>query len=366
MNKELSLRQIAYMFVFISISPIIRQLPRALASEAGRSAYISPFWSAIAMILITAIVLGLLKAFPGFNLYEIMLQLAGTFFTKIIILGYLLWIMLSLVAKINIYSHTLQFTLMPQTRSNFFLITLIVLVSYALLRGIKTVFRFSEFTLGTILVLFIILFLCALPKVRPDYLLPVSTIHLMDTVRASKSILAVGGNIIIVLFLADKLGISITTKQKRRVWIGVLIFILLNFFITLFTIGITGASLTANLPFPFYITVKSISFFNILERFEVIVTLICTLSDFIAICIFTILTIRCLEWLFQLKEKSFLYAPLITIIYYLTFYVSKTQFEFEFLYQNVILYINLIFQYAIPILLGLLCLIKGKKIKKQY
>jgi len=366
LNKELSLRQIAYMYVFISISPILRQIPRALAAAAGRSAYISPLWSAVAILPITAIVIGLLKAFPGLNIYEIMIQAFGAFLTKIIIFGYLLWFLLSITAKINIYAQTLQFTLMPQTRTNFFLITLIVLVAYALLRGIKTVFRFSEFTLGTILVIFAILFVCGISRIRKDYILPVSTIHLMDTVRASVGVITVGGNVILTLFFADKLGISTTKKEKRTLWYGTFIFLILCFLVTLVTIGITGAALTANLPFPFYITVKSISFFNIFERFEVIVTLICVLSDFIAICIFMILIVRCFEWLFDLKQKGFLYAPLTMIIFYLTYYLSKTQFEFDFLYQNVIVYINLVFQYLIPLLLGLLSLFKIKKIKKQF
>ena len=188
----------------------------------------------------------------------------------------------------------------------------------------------------------------------------------MDTIRASVGVITVGGNVILTLFFADKLGISTTKKEKRTLWYGTFIFLILCFLVTLVTIGITGAALTANLPFPFYITVKSISFFNIFERFEVIVTLICVLSDFIAICIFMILIVRCFEWLFDLKQKGFLYAPLTMIIFYLTYYLSKTQFEFDFLYQNLIVYINLVFQYLIPLLLGLLSLFKIKKIKKQF
>jgi len=366
LNKELSFRQIAYMYVFVSISPILRQIPRALAANAGRSAYISPIWSIFLLVPITAIIIGILKAFPGLNIYEIMIQLVGIFLAKLLVLGYLLWILVSIVAKVSIYSLTLQSTLMPQTRTNFFLITLIILISYALLRGIKTVFRFSEFTLGTILVIFVILFLCAVPRIRMDYLLPISTIHLMDTIIASINVIAVGGNIVLVLFFADKLGISTTKKQKQKLWMGVLVFVVLAFFVSLITIGITGAALTADLPFPFYITVKSLSFFNLLERFEVIVTLICVLSDFIAICVFTIIIVRCFEWLFNLKQKSFLYAPLTMILYYLTYYISKSQFEFDFFYSNVMIYANLIFQYLIPVLLGFLSLFKMNKIKKQF
>jgi spore germination protein KB len=366
MNREVSLRQTAFLYLFISLSPILRQIPTALAAEAGRSGYLSPIWSIIAIFPLTAIIIILIKAFPGLNIYEIMVQLVGKFLAKLLILGYLLWIFFSTVAKINIYALTLQFTLMPRTRSNLFLIVLIVLVFYALLRGIKTVFRFSEFMLSPILFLFAILFICALSKLRTDYLLPVSTINLPSTITASKNVIAVGGNIIIALFFADKFGIALTKFQIRKLWYSAFIFSVLTFIITIFTFGISGADLTANLSFPFYITVKSISFFNIFERFEVLVTLICVLSDFISISIFAILLLRCFEWLFNLKEYQFLAIPLTIVIFYMTFYLNSTQFEFNFLYRFIIINVNLIFQYAIPVLLILVYLLKRKKIQKQF
>ncbi len=366
MNREVTLRQITFMYLFISISSILRQVPGALADEAGRSGYLSPLWSVLATVPLTAIVILLLKSYPGLNIYEIMVHLVGKFLSKLLILFYLIWILISITAKVTMYSLTLQFTLMPRTRSDFFMGVLAVLVFYALIRGIKTVFRFAELTLSTVLILFAILFLCALTRIRVDYLLPVTTINLKETIMASKHVVAVGGNIIIALFFADKFGIADQKKQVRKLWFGILTFTALAFMITIFTFGISGASLTRNLPFPFYIAVKSVSFFNIFERFEVLVTLICVLSDFIAICIYAILLLRCFQWLFNLKECNFLYIPLAMIIFYFTYYLCSTQFEFNYLYKYVIVNLNLIFEYIVPLLLTILCVIKRKNIKKQY
>lgn len=366
MNREVTLRQITFMYLFISISTILRQVPEALASEAGRSGYLSPIWSIAATVPLTAIIILLIKSFPGLNIYEIMVQLIGKFLSKLIILGYLLWIILAVTAKVTAYSLTLEYTLMPRTRSDFFMTVMILLVLYALLHGVKTIFRFSELTLGTVLILFAILFICALSRVRTDYLLPISLVNFKETVLASKNVIAVGGNIVIVLFFADKFGILVTKQQLRRLWLGILIFTALTFLITILTFGISGTALTKSLPFPFYITVKSISFFNIFERFEVLVTLICILSDFVAICIFSILLQRCFEWLFHLEQSSFLFLPLAIIIYYLTYYLSSTQFEFNYLYRILLVNLNLIFEYVFPFFLGFICLIKRKKITKQY
>ena len=367
MNKEVSLRQIAYMFLFLSISPILRQIPAALAKEAGRSGYLSPLWSVLAVIPLTGIILLLINAFPGLNIYEIMIQLIGNFMSKLVILFYFIWFLLVLVSKINVYSLTLQFTLMPRTRSELLMIIMIALVYYALLRGMKTVFRFAEFALGPIIGFFAILIICALTRLRTDYLLPVSTFRLPETIYASVNVISVGGYIVIALFFSDKLGISVPKQQKRKLWYAALSFVVLAFTVTLFTFGITGAALTAYVPFPFYISVKSISFFNVFERFEVLVTLICILSDFITICILATMLGRCIQWLFGLKNRGgYLFLPLAMTIYFLTYLISSTQFEFDFLYRYIIVNLNLIFQYVIPFLLGFVCLIKRKKIKQQY
>lgn len=366
MKKEVSLRQIAYMFLFLTISPIFRQLPRVLGAEAGRSGYLSPLWSLLVLIPLTGIILLLIKSYPGLNLYEIMEQLMGKILAKILIFGYILWILLQLTAKVNIYALTLQFTLMPRSRSSLFLVVMVFLVYYALLRGIKTVFRFTEFVLGPIIVFIGLLTICALTKIRLDYLLPVSAVQLPSTIVAAKSVVAIGGIIVITLFFGDKLDISLTKVQKRKLLISIPIYVLLTFVITVFTFGVSGADLTANLPFPFYISVKSISFFQVVERFEVIVTLICVLSDYIFICVLSILLARCLKWLIGIQERRFLFVPLAMIIYYLTYLVSSTQFEFEYLYQTLIVNMDLIFLFLIPFFLGFLCLARRKNIRQQY
>ena len=365
MDRQITLRQVTFLYLFISVSTILRQVPQALANDAGRSGYMSPVWSLLVTVPLTAIVILFLHVFPGKNMYEIMLQLIGTVLAKLLIVAYLLWLLIATTAKLTSYSLTMEFTLMPNTRSDLFMTVMLLMVFYGLLHGIKTIFRFSELTLGTVLVVFVILFVCAFSRLRTDYLLPVSLVNIDRTVMAAKSVAAVGGNIIIALFFADKYGNRVTKNQRNRLWFGLFVFTLLTFLITLFTFGISGTSLTKSLPFPFYITVKSISFFNVFERFEVIVTLICILSDFVAISIFAVLLFRCFEWLFHLEQSEYLGIPLAIILFYLTYYLSSTQFEFNYLYRVLIENLNMIFQYVIPVLLFFVYVVRHKHFKQQ-
>jgi spore germination protein KB len=366
MNKEVSIRQMMYMYIFITLSSILREIPFALAREADRSGYLSPLWSTAALIPLAGVILLLIKAYPGLNIYEIMVHLTGKFLAKVFILAYLLWFMLILAARVNIYSLSLQFTLMPKTRSDFFMAVMIIMVFYALAKGIKTVFRFSEFILGPIVLLIAVLFVCAFTRLRADYLFPVSIAKLPSSIMASKSVIASGGIIIIALFFADKYGISVTKQQKRRLLYAILFFVLLTFVVTLFTFGVTGALSAASFPFPFYITVKSISFFNVFERFEVLVALICMLSDFLSICVLGVLILRCIGWLFNAKQELIFAVPVTMIIFYLTYFISSTQFEYDYIYNTLMLNLSLIFQYALPFFLALLSLGSGRRLKKPY
>lgn len=366
MNREISLRQISFMYLFISVSSVLRQVPQNLAADADRSGYLSPLWSVPVLAALTGIIIILIKKYPGLNLYEIMVHLLGKLIANLLIFLYLLWLLLSIAAKVTAYNLTLQLTLMPRTRAEYFMIVLAVMVFYALLRGIKTIFRFSELSLSSVLILFAIMFVCAIGSIRTDYLLPVSITHFNETIYAAKHVITIGGNIIITLFFADKLGVAVTKAQYRKLWIATLTFAVFTFIIVLFTFGISGTGLTANTPFPFYITVKSISFFNVFERFEVLVTLICLLSDFASICIMVLLIMRCLCWLFNLDDCFYVCIPLAMVIFYLTYYVSSTQFEFNYLYKNIIEKLNLIFQYGVPVLLVFAFVIRGKKLRQPY
>ncbi len=366
MKKEVSLRQIAYMYILITIAPILRQIPNALAYQAGRGGYLSPLWSTLGIIPITGIIISLIKSFPGLNFYELMETILGKVLAKILIFSYLIWFILTIATKLNSFSLTLQFTLMPRTKTSFFVVIIGILVLYSLAKGVKTIFRFAEFIVGPILILFLILFAFAISKIRPDYLIPIATNNLPDTILASKNVLAVGGYIIIALFFADKYGLRVSKKNISKLWAAAGIFIITTFLITLFTYGVSGADLTATLPFPFYITVKSISLFNVLERLEVLITLLCIISDFISISIYSVILINCFVWLFNLKEKSFLYIPLTAIVYYLTYFISRSQFEFDFFYKNVLVNANIVFQYIVPLFIGLIGLLKRKVIRKQY
>ena len=366
MNNQLTVRQVVYTYLFISISPVLRQIPSALAMDAGKSGYLSPVWSVLLLIPLVYAILLLIRSFPGLNLYEVMVQLGGRVLAKLVIFLYMLWTLLLLSAKLNIYALTLQFTLMPKTGNGLFMQVMLILVFYALYKGGKAVFRFSELSLGPVFLVIAIFCVCALAKVRTDYLLPVTILNLADTITASRHVLAAGGNIITALFFADRLEIYLSGRQVKKLWTGAASFIILSLIVTILTFGITGASLAAKLPFPFYITVKSISFFNILERFEVIVTLICMLSDYAAICVMFLVLSRLIRWLFALSQERFLFVPLAVVVYYLSFFTSSTQFEHDFLYRNVIVNLNMVFQYFLPMFFGFICLFKRKNIRKPY
>ena len=164
MNNKLTVRQVVYTYLFISISPVLRQIPSALAMDAGKSGYLSPVWSVLLLIPLVYAILLLIRSFPGLNLYEVMVQLGGRVLAKLVIFLYMLWTLLLLSAKLNIYALTLQFTLMPKTGNGLFMQVMLILVFYALYKGGRPSFGSPSYRLARFFSYSHILCLCLLQR----------------------------------------------------------------------------------------------------------------------------------------------------------------------------------------------------------
>lgn len=349
MNENVTLRQLVFMFLLISIAPIARQIPNRAAAIAGSSGYLSCILSFIVLMILAVGILVLIKAFPGLNLYEMLTKICGTFLAKIIIFFYLLWFLISAVVKINVYSVMLQSSLMPSMKTRFLILLMMLMVWYGFSKGAKTILRFSEFVLVPILFFALLLMIFSIPKVELYNLLPITIFDMRENALASISVLSIGGNLILLLFFANFIKYNMHfSKMKRKVYFAVGSFSIIAFIACVITIGINGAGLSAKLSYPLFMTIKSVSVLNAVERMESWITLICIFSDFTAISIFAILMIRCMEFLFGKKHNSYYKIVLGVFAVIILVYLDATQFELDYFYQHILVYGNLIFQFAIP------------------
>lgn len=353
MKKVITFRQLFYMFLAISITPILTLIPAELAVGNSSSAGISVLLSLVALIPLALLIAVFMQAYPNHNFYEILVELFGRVVAKTIIVFYGIWAFVVLTTKVWQYTLNLQSSIMSNTREQVFFVTMIILVLYAFLRGIKTIFRIAEFVLVPMLVILFIYILSAIPDIRWDYIKVANTLSFSELCGQAGFIIAAAGNLFLILIYGDSVkDHSKSGKLTARFFATtIFLFLALLIVVTVVSYSIVGNNAALSIAAPFYVAMKGISVLNVLEHFEAILIIIMFLSDFLGICLYASISIRCIKWVCSVRKMNFLYIPFAIFIYYLALVLCRTQFDVEFLYNSIIVKWNLIMQYVIPFVL---------------
>lgn len=378
MDTRLTIRQICFTFLFLSISSIFNYIPNVAVQNAGGSGYVSVIYSCVLLLVYAALILQVIKAYPDKNIYEVLQTIFGTFIAKVIVFLYACWAYLFVVVKIGAYSVTLQATLMPSIHPGILLTVLFLLVIYTLTKNPRTIFRFSEFLYQPILIFLAILVLFAVPSMNWNELVPVDAADLKNNFYTIPDICAIGGNLCFLLFFSKELLYSgIESIVRKRVYNTIVVFSIISALSIIVSVGMNGATSTGKLSYPMFQAIKSVSVLNTFERFDSLMTMIAMLSDFVGVYVFLQLTMLCLGWLFNYQEKE--ETPLLStgskekrhmnnslkvygcaLFFIAAVYIlirNMTQYEFEAYYRGIQRYLNLIFQFIVPIILGLISII---------
>ena len=360
MNDKITIRQLVFLFIFTSITPIFSSIPNAAAMNGGESGYISAIYTGILLTIFCFLLIKILQVYPNFDFYQILKNTVGLFLAKIIIAFYSFWALISFTYRMNSTATLLQTTLMPAIHINILTAFLFLLVTYGIIKGAKTIFRFSELLYGPVLFFLFILFILAVPNFEWKNLVPIDLPDLQNNLYTLNDFLSIAGNLALILFFSGHVWEHADYKGiKQRMYSSVFRFTLFGFLAIVLALGISGPSLTARFSYPIFQSIKTVSLFSTFERFDSFITLVCLLSDFVGIAVFVLIFGKCVSWLF---DKDFMKGAGILALAIACCYISinnVTQYNLEVFYQNRMISLNLIFQYSIPILLGIWSLFKS-------
>ena len=154
-------------------------------------------------------------------------------------------------------------------------------------------------------------------------------------------------------------------------------------FSIILSVGMNGAEATARLAYPIFQAIKGVSLLDTFERFDALLTMIAMMSDFVSVIVFLQVTMLCLGWIFNYRKEentallnsrasqslntnNSLKLFGIALFFLACVYIllrDITQYDFEVFYRRFQIYINLVFQYIVPVLLGIICI--GKQWTKH-
>lgn len=359
-KRNISVRQLLYVFTVIVSSPATRFLPKYAAAKAAQAGWISPVLCTIPFILNIFIINSILNKYKDQSMSEIISKLMGKYLGKLVLVIYLLWSVLLSAVYIYYYADRLTSSIYTHISNNFLIIITLIPIAFILRSGFTPIARMSEILLPFIGAMLIMLSIFLLPKVRVDNVLPIYFNDIIPIVNASFASFSILSYLFLMFFICDR---AVNLKSfKAFGYIATYVNISSLMLIAFITIGVLGNSIAERAPMPVLITVKQVSLMDIIENIEAIIISIWIFADFTMISAFLAISLNLIKSIFKLTDTKPLINILAILIYFLAVGTCTSKFELEEFSNKLLIPINVTLGYGFPVILFILSkLRKGKK-----
>ncbi len=359
-------RRQLFALMFISLlSPIIRLLPRMAVAQAGTAAWLSPLVAAPVLLFLLWMSGCMLRTgLPGEGLGEIFQRCLGRVAGRIAAGIFGLWIFLYAGFILRAGTERLLSTIYPSGHVTPFVVVMAAVALIAARGKLRTLARAGEVFFLLLLVIVFSVLLFAAPQVQLENLLP---LYPEDLGRASIGALPVVDVLspwVYLLFLWGHVKQREDEKTFFRSgtgWLGLAL--LLVFLLMIITIGSFGGRLIVEMQAPFFLMIRDIRIFNVVERIESVVVGIWIIADLTFIAALLSAGTEALRGSLGLKRGGWLAYAGDGIALLAAYLSAATAFRFTRVSERVVPVVNLVLLFVI---LPLICLIgkNRKKLKK--
>lgn len=299
------------------------------------------------------------KSYEEHSYIDILNDIFGKYMGTVISFAYLAWIIQKFSINIRFFGERLVTIVFPNTNVSALIIIMLILLTYVFHSGIETAARMGEVIFPLILITYFLTVILSIPNIKVSNLTPVSYNHVLPVITTSlKGTVSINSFFMLAFFFSDRI------KDKENTFkYGIytaLFVVFANITLIAICIGVMGSSIVSKLPYPFLVVVRNISVLGILQRFESVTMAIWVLSDFIALYINGYIALHFIKDIFNLRQESSVSIPYVSFSYVLALYFAGNQFELEKYGSTVLVVIEIIFLFAIPVILLIVGRIRGK------
>lgn len=349
-NGKISIRQATLLFIVMFCAPTIRYIPLYTAEAAKQAAWLSPLVATVWEIIYMFVWMQFLKKHSEKSFVVIIQEITGKFLGKIICLLYFLWLTLLLSYNIRMYAERIITTTMPGVSIFVVVAVMLLLVGYIGKYGIVPLAKMCELFFIAIMGIFFIFDILILPKMQLENLYPITLKDALPVLKGSLGVIAIFAYNILIFIFNDK----IDYKQGDFKKISIKTIIIITIIATLSTaipLAVFGWSVVIKMPIPFINTMMEISWFDIIERMEAAIIVLWIMADFVLISLFVYAAIHMIRVTFNLSNVSGLSTMFILSMFFVSIFLADSTVELRTLSESILTPSNIIFGYAIPILL---------------
>ena len=357
-QEKISFRQAVILFITLLYSPAIRFFPSQAAAEAKQAGWLTPLVSFVFLLLLVLVFHGFYKKHKDASWMDIICKITGKYLGSVILSAYIGWLVILLVLYTKYYAIRINTAIAPVSDISFFIIVMLVLAAVVLRHGLVVFARMGEIIALLLLIGFALLFVFSTKNISIDNLTPISRLDILPVIKGSYYLTGLWAYFVVLFFFSDKIKDKEAIKNAGIK--GALFLAVMHIVLAVMTIGSLGYSVTARSNLPFYMTVKNITILRALDRIEALSVTQWIIADFILIIVFFYSILCIIKYLFKLSDTKSLVGILTILMYILSLYIAKSQFELQEFSVMVAIHLNTLFGFIIPVLL----FIAGKILKK--
>lgn len=347
----LSRSQLALITWVALLSPVVRQAPLALVRIAGNSAWLGALFTGVTVFLPLLAPHFLLRCRKeGEGLGERLCAALGKRLGSLLVFVLVAWLLVYAAFVLASGADRFVAAVYPGSRPGVFMLIMAGLGLMAGLGQPKVLGRCAQVVQPVLLGIFLLVFACALPQVNWQALGPAQRQDLLPALQAAlyeANILSVGVYAAL-LESHTQPGRLLPPLLTPLLWMLLILTLL-----CVVSVGIFGEALTAQLQYPFFVVLRNIRFFRVLERVETLVIAQWVAADFILISLLMHGCSHSLQRLFGGERR--LWAVVCSVLSLaLAFLCAPTSFELMALSERIMPACNAVVVFGV---LPLVCVI---------
>lgn len=301
-NDFISRRQYTATLFVALLSQLIRVVPRALAADVGRAAWLVPIAAAPLILLYLLFIRALLrKKHEGYSLCMLFEDALGGFLGRLAVFLISLWLVFYCGFLLRNIAERFTSTVYPYSGTGCFVVTMGLLCLLAGMGRFKTVARCAMIFRPILLVFIFLTVFISLFSVDLNCLLPVSAADALPVAKSTLRLLNLTGPVVYMGFLENRTHGSVRLRDYLP-WIGLTLVI--SVLLCVCCIGMYGARLTARATLPVFLLVRDLTVFGAVERVEPLIITAWVLTDFTLTATVLFIATQNLRWCFGARDSG--------------------------------------------------------------
>lgn len=347
-QKGISMRQIILTLLALTFSPTARFLATYASEDAKQAAWLLPFFTFPFLLFFFYVMQKTFQKHPDACYMDIISQVTGKVAGTAIVALYFIWLVLHNALCGRFFAEKLITTLYTGVDIRVFLIAMLVVVALAMHYGIIAIARMGELVLFGLVLNFCVYIFFMSGDINIKFLTPITYRDFIPVAKGSISQGSIWGNAVFLFFFSEK--IYNKNKIMKTGFNGSLFLLLATATLIISIVGVLGYRLAAMSPHAFINAANQIEVGNVLEKIESLLITIWIASDFIALSVFSYVSLRMLVWILGIKDEKPFINIFLVLMFFLILLAGRNQVELN-AFCRMGNAVNVLYGFAVPALI---------------